>query len=269
MATPRRLLVVLACLLAWMPGVLHADDRTNFLIDRLKSDDFRVRTNAALQLGKTNDDAAVQPLCGALSDPERVVRLAAASALKPLNRAAALPCLNSRVAAEPDPGAKGQMQQTIAAISASSGGGSGGAPANVANAKYYIGLSRITNNTGRPQADIDNVVLGAIRNKLNALGNAQLAPSGESPTAARAVMSSRHLKGFYFSISVDAFDYSGGNLRVKVKLTIFTYPGKALQGEVPVSPVQSGVSPGDTASENNLMDLAAAHGVELFEQSFP
>ena len=68
---------------------------------------------------------------------------------------------------------------------------------------------------------------------------------------------------------VDKFDYSGGNLRVKVKLAIFTYPGKDLRGEVPVSPVQSGVSPGDKSSEDNLMALAAGHAVELFAQSFP
>jgi len=264
----RACIAAFAWLVVASPRFVLANDRTDFLIDRLKSDDLRVRTSAALQLGKTNDDAAVQPLCGALSDPERIVRIAAASALKPLGRASAAACLNARIAVEPDGGARAQMQATLAALPSGGGGGSS-SPATVANAKYYVALSRVTNNTGRPQADVENVVLGAIRAKLAALGNAQLAPPGESPAAARSVISSRHLKGYYFSIMVDAFDYSGGNLRVKVKLAIFSYPGKDLRGEVPVSPVQSGVSPGDTASENNLMDMAAAHAVELFAQSFP
>src|SRR5262245_16335962 len=73
----------------------RADARTTFLIDRLKADDFRVRTNAALQLGASNDVAAVQPLCGALDDSSDVVRSAAAVALKRLGKNEALPCLKA------------------------------------------------------------------------------------------------------------------------------------------------------------------------------
>src|ERR1700728_3896217 len=109
MATPRRstrcalrIAIALAFALALIgrSRPLLADGRTAFLIDRLKyppaagqSDDFRVRTNAALQLGRTDDDAAVQPLCDALNDPSDVVRLAVAAGLKRLARPAAVPCL--------------------------------------------------------------------------------------------------------------------------------------------------------------------------------
>jgi HEAT repeats len=271
----------LACVLALVPlapRAVFADDRTTFLIDHLKyppspgqSDDFRVRTNAALQLGRTNDDAAVQPLCAALSDPSDVVRLAVAAGLKRLARPAALPCLKDRLAVESNAAAKTQIQDAISSIPASGGGGGGGGGgslANVPNAKFYVALSRVTNNTGRPQAEIDAVVLGAIQAKLASLGNYQLAPTGEAPTAARGVISGRHMKGYYLSILVDKFDYAGGDLRVKVKLAVFTYPGKDLRGEVPVSPVQTGVTPGDKSSEDNLMGLAAGHAVELFAQSF-
>ncbi len=267
--------LTLALAFVWPQRAVRADDCTAFLITRLKSDDFRVRGQAALQLGRTNDEAAVQPLCGALSDANDFVRNAAAAGLKRLGRPSAVPCLRDRLAVETNADARTQMQQSLDALNASGGGGGGGgggAGANLANvpgAKYYIALSKITNNTGRPNADIDAVVLGAIRAKLATLGVAQVAPAGETPTAARGVVSSRHLKGYYLSIVVDAFDYSGGDLRVKVKLAVFTYPGKDLRGEVPVTPVQSGVSPGDHGSEDNLMALAAGHAVELFVQSFP
>ncbi len=274
-SAPRALLrlvllaIALTCMIVTASRPLLADDRIAFLIERLKfppsagqADDFRVRTNAALQLGRTNDDAAVQPLCDALrGDPSDVVRLAVVAGLKRLARPAALPCLKDRLAIETNEAAKTQIQQAIDAISA--------APAAaVANAKYYVALSRVTNNTGRAQADVDAVVLGAIRDKLTALGGYQIAPAGETPDAARAVISGRHLKGYYLFITVDKFDYSGGNLRVKVKLGVSTYPGKDLRGEVPVSPVKSGVQPGDKASEDDLMGLAAGHAVELFAQSF-
>ena len=45
-------------------------------------------------------------------------------------------------------------------------------------------------------------------------------------------MKKRKLKGFYLAIAVDRFDYADGNLRVKVKIGVFTYPDKSLLGNV-------------------------------------
>src|SRR5512140_557052 len=74
--------VAALCVAVAIAPSARGDGRTSFLIDRLRSDDFRVRAQAALALGATNDDAAVQPLCGALSDGSDVVRQAGAAALK-------------------------------------------------------------------------------------------------------------------------------------------------------------------------------------------
>jgi len=268
-------LAVAQCLLS--PATGRADGRTAFLIERLKyppgnglSDDPRVRTSAALALGASNDDAAVQPLCDALGDPSELVRAASAAAMKRLAKAAALPCLQNRIGSESNPAAKNQMQQTIDALNAANGGGGGGgAPPSVAGAKYYVALSRITNNSGRPQSDVDAIVLPAIKGKLSALGTYQLAPAGENPTAARAAMGQRNLKGYYLSIVLDKFDYSGGNLKVTIKLAVFTYPGKDLRGEVPASASQSGISPGDKSSEDALMNALAANVIERFAATFP
>jgi hypothetical protein len=250
-----------------------ADDRTNFLIERLKSDDFKVRTNAALALGGTNDDAAVQPLCGALSDSNDVVRQAAAAGLKKLARTSALGCLKSRLASEPSDAVKLQITRAIEAIEpdgggASGGSGSSGAPKNNPNAKFYVSLSSIQNNTGRPIGEVDGVVFPAVRQKLDTLGHYQLAPQKETPEAAQSAMSKRSLKGYYLAILVDKFDYSNGNLSVKVKIAVFTYPGKDLRGEVPARLTQQGVTPPDKGAEDNLMGMAAARAVDLFAKNF-
>ena len=270
-------MLALALLLPGSSHLARADERTNFLIDRLKyppgpgqADDPRVRGQAALQLGKTNDDVALRPLCEALGDPSDFVRVAAASGLKRLARAGGLPCLKGRLAVESNANVKTQLQQSIDALGAAGGGGGGGGgePAAVANAKFYVSLSTITNNTGRPQAEIDAIVVAAIRAKLTSLGTYQVAPARETPDAARAAMSSRKLKGYYLSILVDRFDYSDGNLRVKVRVSVFSYPGKALRGEVPISLVQSSVSPGDKAAEDNLMGIASGAAIDQFSQAF-
>jgi hypothetical protein len=249
----------------------RADSRTNFLIDRLRyppsagqSDDFRVRARAALALGASNDDAAVDPLCQALSDPSDAVRTAVAAALGRLGRAAGGECLKAHLAAESSSSVKGQIQKAMDSISASSGG----APKTVQNAKFYVALSTVSNSTGRSQADVDRVVLGAIRAKLDSLGQYQIAPSGEPADVARSVISARKLKAYYLSISVEKFDYSNGNLRVRVKLAISGYPGKDLKGEVGPGMTQTGVMPGDRSSEDNLMGMVSGQAIEQFAQNF-
>ncbi len=254
------------------------DSRTEFLIGRLRADDFRVRTNAALALGASSDEGAVTPLCQALTDESEVVRQAVAAALKRLAKPSALGCLKSRLRAEPTAAVRLQITRAVEAIEAASASGGSGdgsdgasgvtAPRVVPNAKFYVALSPVANATGRPQGEIDRVVLAAIRAKLDALGAYQIAPEKESPEAARAAMKKRKMKGFYLAIGVDKFDYDGGNLRVKVKVAVFSYPGKDLRGEVPAGLTQTGVRPGDKAAEDNLMNMAAGRAAELFAQSF-
>lgn len=66
------------------------------LVGQLKRGaDFRVRVSAALQLGKSLNPAASQPLEAALEDPNASVRAAAAAALKNLGDTSALPVLRA------------------------------------------------------------------------------------------------------------------------------------------------------------------------------
>ncbi|MEO8876676.1 MAG: HEAT repeat domain-containing protein [Polyangiaceae bacterium] len=264
-------------------GEAKADPRTDLMISRLHyppdpgvQDDSRLRLQAALGLGATNDDNALQPLCKALNDPAEVVRQAAALALKRLGRSAGLGCLRGRLSTEGSSIVKLQLTRAIADLESS---GSGGASATVATvdtftpksfpgAKFYVSISSITNNTGRSQSDVDRVVLGAMRTQIESTGKHQIAPIGETSDIAKSIVSKRKMKGFYLAISVDKFDYSDGNLRVRIKCAVFSYPGKSLLGEVPSGLTQSGVSPGDKSAEDNLMGMASQRAVDLFMQNF-
>jgi hypothetical protein len=262
-------LVLGALLVVVAPRDLHADARTDFLIGRLKADDFRVRTNAALALGQSGDPAALAPLCGALSDSSDVVRQAVVAALQKLGVAGGAACLKDRRPSEPSPSVQHAIDRALAVLAPSAPSPSGsGPPAVVANAKYYVAISPIANQTGRPDDEVTQIVGSAIRGKLAELGGYQIAAERETPDQARAAMSRRKLTGFYLSIRVEKFDYSDGNLRVRVKVAVFTYPGKDLRGEVPAGLTQTGVSPGDKAAEDNLLQLASARAVELFAQNF-
>jgi hypothetical protein len=269
------MLVVL--LLATTSSFALADaSRLQFLSDQLKypppagqPDDFRVRTNAALALGATNDDGAVPPLCGGLDDPSVAVRQAVAVSFKKLARSTSLDCLQRHLSSESNDAVKSALQRAIDAVNAASGGGGGGStPPVVSSAKYYVSISPVTNNTGRSSSDVERIVHDAITGKLAQLGEYQLAPAGESNADAKAALAKRSLKGFYLAVSVDKFDYSDGNLRVKVKIAVFSYPGRDLRGEVPAGASMPGARPGDTASEDQLMGVVAARAAELFAQNF-
>lgn len=270
------LIVVLGAL--GLPSPARADGRTQFLAERLKyppnpgqPDDFRVRTNAALALGATGDDAAVMPLCSGLGDPSELVRQAVAVAIKRLARGASLDCLRKRFALETNAAVKLQIQRAIDAVEASGGSAvSNGASAApyVAEAKYYVSISPIANNTTRPGAEIDHTVRTAIASKLAQIGAFQLAPTGESNDVAKTIITKRRLKGFYLAVSVDKLDYSEGNLRVRVKIAVFSYPGKDLRGEVPAGATLPGARPGDKGAEDELIALVSGRAAELFAENF-
>jgi hypothetical protein len=252
------------------PGVARADEsRMKFLSEKMRDQDARVRTSAALALGASNEDGAVDPLCGGLGDSEDVVRQAAAVALKRLNRHRSLECLKARESREPSEAVKIAITRAIEAISSGSdhGGGGGGDVKDNPNAKYYISLSTVANATGRAQTEVERIVLKSIRGKLDAAGSVQLAPGTETPDHAREVMKNRKMKGFYLAIAVDRFDYADGNLRVKVKIGVFNYPNKSLLGNVDKTLTAQGVSSGDKASEDRLLELAAGLASEQFAQN--
>ena len=255
-----RLLLTFALVL--VAGVALASTRVDFLAKRLKyppaddlPDDFRVRTQAALALGGMNDDDAVDPLCGGLSDPKEIVRRSCAVALKRLGRTSALACLKARRDVEDDDGVKVEIQRTIDALSPS-------------GAKFYVSIGPVTNHTNRSNGDIQRIVNDAILAKLSAVGGYMIAPASESSARASAVISQNSLHGYYLAPSVDAFDYSGGGLRAHIKIAIFTYPGKALKGESPGGASISGVSEPDHGSEDQLLQAIADAAADGFTKGF-
>ncbi|MBX3229307.1 MAG: HEAT repeat domain-containing protein [Labilithrix sp.] len=252
-------------LFAFTPGDAHADsERIRYLSEKMRDSDARVRTSAALSLGGTNDEGAVDPLCGGLGDREEGVRQAATAGLKLLNKRSALPCLEAHLRTESSAAVRDAISLAINTINKSGGGGD--VIKDNPNAKYYISLSSVANATSRANAEVEKIVLNSVKAKLDAAGTVQLAPSaGETPEKARQVIKDKKLKGgFYLAIAIDNFQYDGGNLRVKVKIGVFNYPNKSLLGNVDKSLTAQGVSSGDKASEDRLLELAAGLASEQF-----
>jgi len=242
--------------------VAHADPRTDYFIKQLKSaDDFKVRTQAALALGASGDDAAVEPLCTAVgSDSDNSVKVAAAAALGKLGKSGGLKCLKSARAKESNKDVNAQIDQSIGKLS---GGGGNNPPPVDANTKIYVAIE-ITNKTSRPSAEIENIVRPAIQAKI--LGNKgyAVAPKGETVDAGGKLIKSKSLTGYLVIASVEAPVYKDGNLVVIVNMTMWTYPDKALKAQFAPKFTQENTSSTDTEGENILFKMGAEKATDSF-----
>ncbi|UQA58229.1 HEAT repeat domain-containing protein [Polyangium aurulentum] len=247
-----------------VPRIAQADPRTGYLVQQLKtSDDFKVRTQAALALGASGDDAAVKPLCEALTDSNASVKAAAAAALGKLGKPAGLPCLQSAIGKEGPGSTKSQMQKSIDTLK--SGGGVAAPPPPGPDAKYYVAIE-VTNKTSRPAGEIEAIVRGAMQKKLLGKAGYAVAPKGETSAQGGKVVKGKNLKGYFLIATVEPPVYEGGNLTQVVRVSMWTYPGKALQGEFSPKLTQSGTSKGDTESENILMKMCVENAIDTFSK---
>ena len=222
-------------------------------------DDYRVRTQAALSLGGTNADGAIAPLCDSLqADPNETVRSTSAAALGRLKRPSSVDCLRARLSSERADSVRVQIQKAIDAIGA----------AVVSGAKYYVALAPITNNTDRSRDDGQRVIHEAIKAKLGEVGGYQMAPPNESAAAAGAAVTKYNLKGWYLSVVVERFEYTGAGLRVKLRMSVSTYPGKDIKGSLDNAGTNPGAQPGDVGGQDALLTaLARALAQQLSQES--
>jgi hypothetical protein len=261
-------LVCFAIAITLIPRTVQADPRTSYLADQLKSnDDYRVRTQAALALGASGDDAAVQPLCDALGDSNASVKVAAAAALGKLAKPAGVPCLQSASKRESAASVKSQIDKSIASLQSggSSAGGAAAPPPPDAKTKVYVAI-QVTNKTTRGASDVDALIRAAMQDKLLAKAGYAVAPKSETTAQGGPIVKSKKLKGFFLIATVEAPVYEGGNLSQTVRISMWSYPEKALQGEFAPKLTQSGTPKKDVESEDALMKLCVENAIESFQK---
>ena len=257
------LLIVAALLLPTsFTSVAHArgsNAKVAKLAKRLRThDDFRVRTQAALALGATANKKAVQPLCDGLKDSSTTVRAAAAAALGKL-ALGGKKCLRKRLKKEKSKSVKSVIKKSLKSIRGS------GAPTITDSTKYYLAVGKTTDKTGR---GVNDVVRSAISGAAKKMDGYALAPKKETAKQAKKLLKKhKSVLALYLSPKVKKPKYEGGNLTVRVELAIFTYPGKALKGTIPVRLTQQGVDGEDTAAEDELIRMAVSRAVKKLSKN--
>lgn len=224
----------------------------------LHHEDFRVRTQAALALGASKSEAAVDPLCKGLDDSNTTVRTASAAAMGKLSKGGT-ECLEAHLKSESSSGVKGAIKKALARL------GDGDDVSITDSTKFYVGVGKATDKTGRGGEGVDQIVRRGLKKGASEAEGVVLAPPTESEAKAKVRLGKhKSVKGFYLLAKVSAPKYSGGTLTIKVELSIFTYPGKALKATLPLKLQQDGVSEGDTATEDALIEDAAARAMGKF-----
>lgn len=210
---------LLALVLLSLPGAVLAqvDPRIASLSKQLGTgQEPKVRSQAALGLGSSDDPEALKPLCAALKDPSEQVRAASAQALGKLKELAGLECLKARKS-ETDAATKAAIQASIEALQAFKD----------RTPRVYVQLSGVKDKTGKLKPEVLKVTEARMKRKLTQVG-ALLAPTKESKAAAQGVLRKHGIQGFRLQAEIHATE--GGGLRVSV--VCIGYPDQSLLGDV-------------------------------------
>jgi len=220
------------------------------------SDDFRVRTQAALTLGGSKSADAVDPLCEALDDDNASVRAAAAAALGRLHLGGEA-CLTQKQKTEKNASVKSAMKKAVDALRTEP------EPEFTTQTRYYIAIGKTTDSTGRNGDEVNGLVRKAMREAVESTSNILIAPTTESQAQAKKRLSAhKGVKGLYLLPRVGAPQYADKNLKLRIEIAYFTYPDKALIGMLGIPLSAQGVRSKSRDIEDQLIEAASQRAIE-------
>jgi hypothetical protein len=222
------------------------------------SDDFRVRVNAALFLGRSRLPSALEPLEHALaSDPHPAVRSASAEALASLGDPSALSALEQRARVETSASVKAQLRVSIAILrpgaSAPQPTDDDGAPRFLPpDARCVLSLGSMRNASGVRGDDLGAVLASATQISVRAMRGVVVAGT-DAPVvrlAARRRIPLVLLDGSL--VELQEAKLSGG-LQVRARVQFTVRRDQSLRGTLSGSATTFGSSP--TLSDDTVRRL--------------
>ena len=235
----------------------------DYFIDQLtNATDFRVRTQAALALGASDDKAAVSPLCDALDDTNDTVRSAAAAALGRLKNPKGLPCLKAHLG-ESSPSVLSVIERSAKSLS----GGQVGQATAARPERHLLRGHRSGERQDRSWRQV-GFRCGARHHAREAAldtAAARSRPRARAGGAAKKIIKKHgSLTGYLLRTRVEPPRAEGDELIIQVGITMWTYPGGDLKGSFTPKLRMQGASPGDRESEDSLVKMAVENAVENF-----
>src|SRR5690606_12007215 len=185
---------------------------------------------------------------------------ASAAALGKLKRGGQS-CLEKRLDSEKTASVKSSIKKALDKLAPAE-------PTIDSSTRYYVAIGKIVDKSGRKGKGVATIVRGAMSKTAGGLDDYVVAPADETEAGAKKrIAKHKQVRGFLLSPRVTEPKYTDGNLSVKIEVAIFTYPGKALKGTIPIKLTQQDGPARDTDSEDDLYRMAAERAIEKFAEN--
>jgi hypothetical protein len=202
-----------------------AANKTDTLVAALLGDSsFKVRTQAALLLGKLGDKAAVDPLVRALGDDHKTVRAMAAQSLGKLGGEKAVAGLKALLQRESDGFVRGQAEKALAAIRAmppARGRGDG------KDRKVYLKFGPFTGGSRAANAQLLGLLRSTLRKPLAELPNVVVLEGAEEKNLGKGGRPAFMVDGNVLKLD-DRDVGSASEIHCEVKVLVARWPSRSV-----------------------------------------
>lgn len=217
--------VILVAALLSAPSA-EAQSSAPELVRTLESDpDFRLRVQAALELGRSEAPEALQSLFSALNDDHASVRVAAAAALKIAGKPQAIEVLKLH-RLDRSGVVRAEVNDAVSALEAER-------PSAAGKPQIFVKMGGLRNGTRVKSKAIEQVVLAQSRKDLDALPGIEVLPNDEEVVAAAekqevpVVLVTTSIQRLAAAREGDSVVYSA-----IIEYLVHTMPGQAIMARV-------------------------------------
>ena len=238
------------------PLASGADTRTDYLINMLQnSKNYRLRVQAATTLGKLRAQESVPMLVEATKDPNELVVISAAIALKQIGDASVIPALEKSLAAAPSEAAESQLALTLKILSEI---GRIKPPATVpAQAPRFLVRVDAMGNATAVGGDLPGLMRRIVVERLEKEADVLMQPAGWTSAAVQDKVKKDKLKAYIISGAVIRAEKVNQNLVVKLSLNVFTNPDYSLL-MMPTSEATVAMNPSAAKPEDDIPTVSQA-----------
>lgn len=235
-----------------------AEDVPSLAKKLLGDTDLRVRTQAALALGASGSDKAVEPLCKGLDDSEKTVRAAAAAALGKLQKGGKA-CLEKRLAKEKADNVRKMIAKAVGILDEAASG-----PVLGKSTKYYVAFGIVRDATGRNGSEVATLLRSAMLKRASSIGGFAFAPGGETKEQAqKRLRKHEHVYGYLFDSTVKK-QQGGGKLAITLDMSFSSYPEKEPLGSLTRTEGLPSGDEQDKAKEDALIEKVGRVAIDEF-----
>lgn len=209
--------------------IAHAENTSSLeqLETKMRANDFRLRVQATLLLGKSNDPAALPPLLVALDDPSAAVRAAAAVALKVMDDPVALVALEKK-RTDPNASVRGQVGRAITSLERSQAR----MVVERKGAQVLVKLESVRGQSRTLPPELLGAMTVASRAAFRKLEGIALLTPSEDPEAMQRVFGRPVVvvRGFVQAIEREAVE--ANSVTANVEFLVHSHPDRALVGRL-------------------------------------